>query len=328
MDETLPGETAGSRNLRIGLIPPHGENWPDRPAAGWAEILDFAIAAESAGFDGIWPADELFRTTGRIDVAADQADDPAMQETYPAAFWDSWTLLAGIAARTSRIEIGTLITSNTYRNPAHLVKILETVDEISGGRVVAGLGPGGDPAEGRMFGYEWERPVSRFEDALPIIAGLLREGYATHHGSFYQVDGCVNRPQGPRPGRIPLLIATFAARPRMSRLAAQWADIWEHSIAFTEDQPAEARRRAELTRRTCEQFGRDPATLEMALSISVAVRDRTIPGANPLVGDPSAIAAAINDFRELGFTRIQVLLTPPTVDGVEAFAPVLELLDR
>lgn len=314
------------RPLRIGLIPPHGENWPDRPAARWHDILAFAKAAEQAGFNGIWPADELMRTTGPIDVMLDDADDPAAADLYRAGFWDSWSMLAALAASTSKIELGTLVTSNTYRNPAHLARSIETIDEISGGRVVAGLGPGGDPAEGQMYGYEWDRPVARFEEALPIICGMLREGRVTAHGEFYQVENCVSRPRGPRPGGIPILIGTFSARPRMSRLAVQWADIWEHSVAFCEDQIDEARRRADLIDKTCARYGRDPESIERAVSISVAVLNRTIPGSRPLSGPPAQIAEQINTLRELGFSRMQVLLTPPSVDGVEAFAPVLDLL--
>ena len=178
----------------------------------WEEILDGFLLAEELGFDHGWLVDHLVDTDLGPGVACLEA----------------WTLLAAIAARTSRIRIGVLVTSNTFRHPALLLKEAVTVDHISHGRLILGLGSGWNVDEHRRYGIPLQPPaerVSRLEEAVELIDLLQRQERTTYAGHFYQTEDAPLDP-GPiqQPG-IPLLIA--AHRPRMLRLAARFADQWD-----------------------------------------------------------------------------------------------------
>jgi hypothetical protein len=170
------------------------------------EIREMAQAAERVGLDSIWLPDHLlYRFSERGEV-----------------FWEVFTMLSALAAVTTRITLGTIVVSTSFRPPALVAKIADTIDEVSGGRLILGLGAGWYQPEYEAFGYPFDHLASRFEEAMQIIAPLLREGQVDFQGKYYQVHNCVLRPRGPSRHGPPLLIA--GRRPRMLQLAARYAD--------------------------------------------------------------------------------------------------------
>ena len=219
------------------------------------------------------------------------------------------------------------------RNPALLAKMADTVDEISDGRLILGLGAGGDSGEHRAFGFRWEHRFSRFEEALTVIRGLLREGQADFEGTYYRVRGCELRPRGPRKNGPPVLIGTVTPGPRMLRLTAQYADLWNGWLAFGRSSPEEISPLHAVLDHACEKIGRDPATLGRSVAIGVALPGHRLTfgpwdiTSGALTGSPEELAAALRAFARQSISHVQIYLAPNTLVGIEAFAPVLELLD-
>lgn len=319
---------SASNDRKLGLLLPQWERGMDRETPAWTDIRDMAIQAEQMGIDSLWAVDHFL-----IDRAANyrQRGEPVpekLQGRPPLGAWECWSLLSAVAAVTDRVEIGPLVACTGYRNPALQAKIAETIDEISGGRLILGLGAGDFESEHRAFGFAWDKRISRFEEALQIIRGLLREETVTFQGDWYAAEDCTIRPRGPRPGGIPFMIGSSAARPRMARLTATYADIWNCWLAFSNSSPDETKPRLEAIDAACEKHGRDPATLQRSLTIGAGMLDKTIPGANPVTGEPAAVAEQINAFYEQGFSHIQVYLAPMTREGFEEFGKVVEELKR
>ena len=197
------------RTLSIGLVLPTGDVFVDGPSPRWVEIRDLALRAEAIGFDTVWVADELLWR-------------PA--EGPPQGFWECVAMTGALAAATSRIKVGTWILSALHRNPGITAKAVETLDEVSGGQFIFGLGAGHAGRQAHAFGLPEDHVVGRFEEAVEIIVPLLRAGRADVAGSFHAAHDLEQRPVGPRPGRIPIMIG--AKGPRMLRVAARHADIW------------------------------------------------------------------------------------------------------
>src|ERR687893_2015533 len=175
----------------------------------WSDLAAIARRAEEVGFDSLWVQDHLlFR----------------YPDQEPEGPWESFSLLAALAAVTSRVELGTLVTCVSYRNPALTAKIADTIDEISGGRLILGLGAGWHEPEYAAFGFPYDHRVSRFEEALQIITALLRTGHVDFQGAYYTARDCELRPRGPRPEGPPILVG--GSGERMLRIAARYADAW------------------------------------------------------------------------------------------------------
>jgi alkanesulfonate monooxygenase SsuD/methylene tetrahydromethanopterin reductase-like flavin-dependent oxidoreductase (luciferase family) len=165
----------GRRPLKVGLMLPDTEREMGGGTARWSDLLAMARVAEASGFDSLWVSDHLiFRFEGKA----------------PQGVWECWSLLAALAAVTARVEIGPLVSCASFRNPALLAKAADTVDEISGGRLVLGLGAGWHEPEYDAFGYPFDHRVGRFEEALAIVAGLLRQGRIDFAGRYYQAREC------------------------------------------------------------------------------------------------------------------------------------------
>jgi alkanesulfonate monooxygenase SsuD/methylene tetrahydromethanopterin reductase-like flavin-dependent oxidoreductase (luciferase family) len=211
----------------------------------YREIRDAALAVERDGFDAIWVADHLL---------FEWEDQPRR------GIWESWTLLAALAEATERVEIGALVMCTAFRNPALLAKMADALDEISEGRLILGLGAGWHEPEFRAFGYPFDHLASRFEDALRIIAPLMRTGAVNYQGEYEQADECVSLPRGPRPTGPPILIG--ASRPRMLRLTAEFADAWNTCWL---GRASELPEKLEPMQAACAEVGRDPETLELTV---------------------------------------------------------------
>ena len=166
----------------------------------WPELRSIAVAAEDCGFDSIWLGDHmLYRDDGR-------------PERGP---WDAWTALAGLAASTERVQLGPLVASTAFHPPGLIARMAATIDELSGGRFVLGLGAGWNEVEFRSFGIPFDRLVSRFEESFEIIRRLVAGERVSFAGRFQQVEDAVLLPPPAR--TLPIMIGT--AGPRLLEIA-------------------------------------------------------------------------------------------------------------
>jgi alkanesulfonate monooxygenase SsuD/methylene tetrahydromethanopterin reductase-like flavin-dependent oxidoreductase (luciferase family) len=317
-----------ARPLKVGLDLPHGEGWADGATPRWAELRAMAERAEAVGFDSLWVSDHMLIRWARVAEQYGQSVPPELAAAEPNGVWEGWTILCALAAVTERIELGALVMCTGYRNPTLLAKMADTLDEISSGRLVLGLGAGDFEDEHRSFGYPWDHRVSRFEEALTVITGLLREGHIDHDGQYYQARDCELRPRGPRPNGPPILIGALGSGPRMMRLVAQYADRWNGWLVFGDNRVDAVPPLRDAVDAACVAHGREPETLERSVAIGVALLGRDDPENAPFRGEPEEIADILLEFAREGISEIQLDLMPNTLEGIEAFAPILEMLDR
>jgi probable F420-dependent oxidoreductase len=302
------------RPLKVGVQLPEIER-----VAPWADLAAMARRAEDLGFDSVWVGDHLlYRTPG----------EP------PKAPWEAWSLLAALAAVTERVELGPLVACTSFHNPAMLAKKAETVDEISGGRLILGLGAGWNEPEYRAFGYPFDHRASRFEEAFTVIRTLLATGEVDYHGRYYEAEDCLLLPRGPRPGGIPLMVGSQGER--VLRATLPHVRAWNTWYAWYGNRPDGLVPLLARIDALCRDVGRDPATLEKTVAVLVQlpggegraggdVADR---GAPPLSGAPDEIAGVLRSFAQAGVAHVQIVPDPNTVAGLEAFAPVLAVLDQ
>jgi len=313
------------RPLKIGLLLPIIEGTLAGETARWADLLAIARRAEELGFDSLWITDHLlFRLPGR--------------EDDPVGMWEGWTLLAALAAATSRIALGPFVSCTPFRNPALTAKMADTVDEISGGRLILALGAGWHRPEFDAFGFPFDHRASRFEEAFAIVRGLLREGRVDLEGSYHSARDCELRPRGPRPQGPPLMIGTKG--PRMLRMTVPHVDMWN---ADWTSSPAAIPSMRDAVDAVCREVGRDPATLERTAGVLIDLPGRdpsrsgraSVAGATepttkpdpPATGAPEELAELLRGYAREGISHVQVWIDPSTVAGVEEFARTLEVLD-
>ena len=263
-----------ARPLKVGVQLPEVER-----EVRWPEILDMVRAIEDLGYDSIWLGEHLLYRW------------PDRPSRGP---WEAWASMAAIAASTSRVEFGPLVACTNFHNPALLAKQAATIDEISGGRLILGLGAGWNETEFRAFGFPFDHRVDRFEEAFTIIRTLLRDGAIDFDGTYYQARDCELLPRGPRPGGPPLMIGSIG--PRMLRMTLPHVDVWNVWFADTGNSPDGVPPLRELVDAACREVGRDPAAVERTVAVQVRLPGGTgrvqgnyaKPGAPPLEGDPDA----------------------------------------
>ncbi len=317
-------ERSTKRPLKVGLFFQHAQVGPEGRKPEWGRILALAQHAEQAGFDSLWFPDHFLFPRGDLGLNPDGT--PMGEREAASGFWDCWTMMAAIAAAVPRVELGTLVACTGFRNPGVLVKIVDTLDEISGGRVILGVGGGDSGYEHHVMGISYENRISRFEEALKIIHGYFHEGIVNFEGEHFSAHDLERRPAGPRPNGPPILIGALGTGKRMLRLTAQYADQWNGTIN-RRSRPEYVAPLRDAIDAACIQHGRDPATLVRTLSLGAAVAGRTLPG-EPITGSPEEMAETLRAFAREGISHVQLWLTPTSRAGVDAFAPVLELLDR
>ena len=312
--------------LRLGLVLP---TWTtDRVTYG--EVRDVARAAAEAGFDALYATDHLLLPSDNAELKRRAGVDFSDNPTVPAeGYLECFTTLTALAVDVPGVRLGSFVTCTGYRNPGLLAKIAVTIDDISGGRLVLGVGAGDSRGEHETFGWPYEEPVGHFEEALEILRRLFRGETVDYDGAHYRTRGARLLPGGPRPQGPPLLIGTVNPRPRMRRLVAQYADIWNGWLAYTDAGPESAGTQLGIIERACEEHGRDPATLVATTAVRGALPGSGyVPRADerPLSGPPGEMAEILAGHGRLGISEVQVALTMPGVRGVEAFEKVIREL--
>jgi alkanesulfonate monooxygenase SsuD/methylene tetrahydromethanopterin reductase-like flavin-dependent oxidoreductase (luciferase family) len=301
--------------LEFGLVLPTLTGVPGDMPLGWRDHLALARSAETVGFDSIWIPDELLY----------EHDDAP-----PNGWWEGWSFLAAVAASVPRVEIGSFVTCTNYRNPALLAKMAASVDEISGGRLILGLGAGWSERQFRTFGYPADHLFGRFEEALAIIDALLRDGRVTFEGRYLSASDARQLPAGPRPGGIPIMLGGTSAR--MVDLSARHADAWNAFLIGGTCVPERLKGPLAALDAACVSIGRDPASIVRSAGIMVAFTDAPFLvgaadwAAGALRGTLDEIADGLLAFGREGLGLLQVGLSPPTPASVEEFGRVIELV--
>jgi alkanesulfonate monooxygenase SsuD/methylene tetrahydromethanopterin reductase-like flavin-dependent oxidoreductase (luciferase family) len=301
-----------SRPLRVGVQLPEVE-WE----VPFAELIEMARTAEAVGFDSLWLGDHLL-----YDL-----------EVGPRGPWEVWTSLAALAAATQRIALGPLVASTSFHAPAMLAKQAATVDAISGGRLILGLGAGWNRREYDAYGFAYDQRVSRFEEAFTIIRTLLTDGAIDFHGAFYDADRCVLHPRSPRPSGPPLMIGS--SKPRMLSIALPYVqswNVWWSDYGNTADGFAARKAVVDAAAVAC---GRLPADVEATAAVHVQLPsgrgrvtgDYAANGSLPLMGTPVEIADQLRGFAAVGAAEVQLVVDPITRPAIEWFADMFAALD-
>jgi probable F420-dependent oxidoreductase len=295
--------------MKIGVIGPLEEGGNDGKTPTYGDVREMAVAAEAVGLDSFWLADHfIYRAPGTNESGQGQ--------------WEAFTYLSAIAAETSRIALGPMVAATSFRSPALLAKMADALDEISGGRFVLGLGSGWHEPEYKAFGFPFDHLASRFDEALQIIAPLLREGHVDFTGQYYSAEDSVLRPRGPSPQGPRILIG--AKGPRMLKLVARYADAW--NTAWHMD-PAVAAQRWENLQAACAEVGRDPSAIEFTLGVPIRVllNGETAPeGEKTIAGSPEQVAEALHGFAAIGAQHLILAPEPNGPGSIERIAHVLE----
>ncbi|HVC77065.1 MAG TPA: LLM class flavin-dependent oxidoreductase [Candidatus Micrarchaeaceae archaeon] len=269
-----------ARRFRFGICTDQNMTW-EKNVERWQLF-------ERLGYESAWVCDHL--------VQPSRPNGP---------YFEAWSLLAGLAARTEKIRIGVLVTSNTFRFPQVVAKMAVTIDHISKGRLEVGLGAGWYEPEHTMFGIpfpETKELVGRFREAVQVVDLLTREDTSSFDGKYYQLKAAQSRPASVQKPRPPLVIGAFG--PRMLKIVATYADTWN---AF--GTPSEMRERNQMLDDYCRELGRDPNTLDRSLYYWVPKSD-----ADPWASK-QAFYDVINPYIEAGVN--QFILDQPRDDQLE-----------
>ncbi len=299
-----------SPHLEIGVQLPEVER-----QVGWQELKEMAQVAEQVGLDSIWVGDHLlFR-------------DPVTGTRGP---WEAWSVLAGLAEATERVTIGPLVAATSFHNPAMIAKKAATVDEISGGRLVLGLGAGWNRAEYEAFGFPYDHRVDRFEEAFTVIRTLIRIGSVDFEGEYFTLREMELLPAA-RPG---MRIMIGSNGPRMLRIAAPHVDMWNTWYTAYENDPAGLGPLLAGVDEAAREVGRDPSDIERTAAVLVQMpggRGRVAgsserPDVKPIGGSRSEMAEAISSLASTGISHLQVVLDPIDARSVEELGEVVRLI--
>jgi alkanesulfonate monooxygenase SsuD/methylene tetrahydromethanopterin reductase-like flavin-dependent oxidoreductase (luciferase family) len=295
-----------ARPLRVGVQLPEVER--DVP---WPEYVAIARAAEEVGFDSIWLGDHLLYR------------DDGLPERGP---WDAWTILAGLAAVTERMALGPLVACTAFHPAGVLAKMAATVDEVSGGRLVLGLGAGWNEAEFTAFGLPFDHRASRFEESFEVIRRLIAGERVTFSGRYAHVKDAVLLPRASR--RPKLMVGSTGER--VLRVTLPHVDVWNtwyDRYGNTPDGFAELNGWVSLV---AEGVGRPPAQVERSACVLVAPSADERPDrwdAPPLTGGMERIAAGLRDLAEAGADEAILVLSPIIESSIRDLGRALALLD-
>ena len=292
-----------ARPIRFGA-----QLWPQ--ATDWPTLRDAALAAEATGWDSVWTWDHLLAIFGRW-------EQPSLE---------GWATLAALGPITRRVRLGLMVGANTFRNPGLTAKLATTLDHVSDGRAVLGIGGAWFEREHEAFGLDFGTGVGerldRLDEAVMLMRRLLDGERVTHAGQFYTFRDAVCEPRPIQP-RLPILVGGSGPRKTLRTVALR-ADGWNTSGTVEE-----VRGKLAILEEHCAEVGRDPSTIELTVSFPIVLRDRRAAaeqawagliahngasdaGAVPhLLGSPAEVADEIRPFVELGFRTIIVRLPAP-----------------
>ena len=299
----VPGSGHAARPVRFGA-----QFWSQ--SASWPELRDATLATEAAGWDSIWTWDHLM----------------AIQGPWQQPIFEGWTALAALAALTSRMRVGLMVGANTLRNPGLTAKLATTLDHISGGRAVLGLGGAWFEREHDAYGIDFgpgpgDR-LDRLDEAVMLLRRLLDGERFSHDGRFYRFHDALCAPR-PLQAHLPILVGGSGPRKTL-RTVARWADGWNTNGSI-EDMDA----RLAILRQHATDVGRDLSDLELTVSFPMVLRDDrraaerglqalltrneldAIEGITVLLGAPSEVAARLRPYVERGFRTVIVRLPAP-----------------
>jgi alkanesulfonate monooxygenase SsuD/methylene tetrahydromethanopterin reductase-like flavin-dependent oxidoreductase (luciferase family) len=300
------------RPLKIGVQLPEVER-----VVRWPELREMAQLAEGIGLDSVWVGDHLlYRDDGN----------------EPRGPWEAWSLLAALGTVTKTVEIGPLVAATSFHNPAMLAKKAATVDEISGGRLILGLGAGWNRPDYDAFGFPYDRRVSRFEEAFTIIRELLRTGRSDFDGTFYSLERGELLPRGPRQDGPPLMVGSMGKR--MLAITLPHVDAWNAWGPWFGNNVDGYRELHATIDAACRDAGRDPTTLERTVALIVAMPGALGRGSSvseesfePIPGDADSLAPTLRAFADAGVAHVQLVLDPITLESIAALESVLAALD-
>lgn len=280
----------------------------ERPVV-WSEIRSVALVAEECGLDSVWVGDHLL-----------YRDDDGARGPFEA-----WSVLAALAEATERVALGPLVASTSFHSPVMLAKKAATVDDISGGRLILGLGAGWNRVEYDAFGFAYDRRVDRFEEAFEIIRTLLREGEIDFSGRFYSASRAELLPR-PRPD-IPLMVGSNG--PRMLRATLPHVDLWNTWHTDFGNHPDGLPPLLDLVDEVCISVGRDPNEVGRTVALYVQLpegRGRRAGSSERPQVEPVPVGA-LPDVRGalevLGVAHVMLVLDPIDAASVEKVARVI-----
>jgi F420-dependent oxidoreductase-like protein len=270
--------------LKLGVIVPQGwtgeyAGWD--PETAWARSVAVARRADEVGFDSIWMFDH-FHTT------PDPTDAPV---------FESYTSLTALATATRAVRLGHVVTCAGFRNPALLAKMVSTMDVISGGRMMLGIGAGWKEEEWRAYGYGFpdkKGRLDRLEDTVEIATRMFGPGRATYSGKVHSVEDAINEPKPLQQPRVPIMVGGNG-RQVTWRLAARFAD----ELNLDSMTPGDVREALPVIAQRCEEVGRDPQTLPV--SIHIWRKD-------PERNEREPLGELLGQYAELGLVRAIALL--------------------
>ncbi len=265
----------------------------------WTELFEMVRVIEAGGLDSVWVGDHvLYERDGNW-----------------VGPWEAWTTMAAIAAVTERIEIGPLVAAAPFHAPTMLAKKAATLDEISGGRFVLGIGAGSDFTDFDALGIPFDHRVSRFEEAFTIIRTLLSSGEIEYHGEYYDVSNCKIRPRPRTPGGPPLMIGSIGTR--MLAVTLPFVDRWNAWFALFDNDPRTAAGLLTWVDEQAEKAGRTGKAVEKALCSLFQFGDTPLRhNAKNGISGSEAQLAALDGFRDIGVDHLHLILDPITIETI------------
>jgi len=300
--------------MKIGIQLPEVE-WE----VPFPELIEMAQEAEAVGFDSVWYGDHLIY-------------DLAVGARGP---WEAWTTLAAIAQATTTIELGPLVASTSFHAPTMLAKQAATVDAISQGRLIVGLGAGWNQREYDAFGFAYDKRVSRFEEAFTIIRTLLADGEIDFHGTFYDAEQCVLHPRSPRPGGPPLMVGSIGDR--MLDITLPHVDSWNMWWSQYGNTAAGFAHEKSRVDQLIQAAGRSINDVEATAAVHIRLADGKgrLMGdyvgdadVKPLTGSPDELGSQLQEFESAGAAHIQLCVDPITRDSINWLGNVLSAFHR
>ena len=298
---------AEARRLRVGVqlnTTQRGFRWP--------EIRELARTVEDVGLDSVWTEDHI------------QYQAKAGNWIGP---WDAWTILGGLAAATERVRIGTMVSPLPLRHPILLARHAAAVQEMSGGRLVLGIGLGHGEAEYRALGTNLEHRFGKFREAFEILLHALEDGTADHQGRHFTTDGFQLLP---RPGDLPrpaLMIGSDG--PKTLRLTLPHVESWNWD-GFVDD-PEEFAAASAYVDAACEEVGRDPRSVQRTAHLVVRLSNPEGLPIDPLPahlrvieGETDAVAARLQAFAAAGADEVMLIVDPARPAAIEELARIIE----